>query len=91
LGTVVGQTDEQKEREIERRTQERVALLLDTLDARLPTEAEMLAIRQMILSDGRVRWLWGAARTTAIWIAAVVAGVTVGFDALRAAVRRLVE
>lgn len=84
------QTDEQKEGEIERRTQERVSRLLGQLDSRLLTESEVVTMREMIERDKRVQWLWSSARTFAIWIAAVVAGVTVGYDALRTMLKRLV-
>ena len=41
--------------------------------------------------DQKARWLWGTVRTWALWVAAVVAGVTVGVDALKQIVKRLAE
>ena len=81
------QTDEQKEAEIERRTQERVARALDGIDARLLTEKEAAALRAMLERDGRVQWAWSAARTVAVWIAAFAAG----FIALRESLRGLIR
>ena len=53
------------------------------------TEDEMRAIREIIEGDRRARWLWETARTWALWVTAVIAGFTVGVDALKALLKRL--
>jgi hypothetical protein len=69
---------------------ESIELRLLSIERRLPTEAEAAAIRVLIESDARVRWLWSTARTWAIWVTAIVAGATVGFDALKTVLKRLI-
>lgn len=85
------QSDAQRKTEIERETQERVARALDEVQGRMLTADEAAAVRSMIERDKRVQWLWSSARTMAIWIAAVVAGATVGYDALRTMLKRIVS
>ncbi len=72
---------------------EETAPLRDALakmkDAQL-TEEDSKALREMLEQDRRTRWLWSTARAWAVWIAAVVAGYTIGLDALKAMLKRLV-
>lgn len=63
---------------------------LDRLADRTLSEADMTAIRELLEADRRTRWLWSTARAWAVWIAAVVAGYTVGLDALKAILKRLI-
>lgn len=69
-----------------------IASLSERIDglavAKLTTE-DVAAIRVIIEQDRRVRWLWASARTGALWISAVVVGVTVGLDGVKAILRRL--
>lgn len=51
---------------------------------------DIAAIKLLLEQDRRTRWLWTTARTWALWVTAVVAGFTVGLDALKAALKRLI-
>ena len=63
---------------------------LDTkLDSRQLSDTDWAAFSEMLEADKRNRWLWSSARTWAIWITAVVAGLTVGIDALKTIIKRL--
>lgn len=53
------------------------------------TEAEIAEVRRIIESERRMRWLWASMRSLAVWIAAIVTGVTVGYQALIDVVRGL--
>ena len=54
----------------------------------LPPE-DIAALRLLLEQDRRTRWLWTTARTWALWVTAVVAGMTVGLDALKTMLKRL--
>ena len=59
---------------------------------RLPeqlTEAEIVELRRIIESERRMRWLWASMRNVAVWIVAIITGVTVGYQALIDIVRGL--
>lgn len=62
---------------------------LQAIERRLPSEEDTKALRVIIERDARVQWLWSSARTWALWVAAIVAGWTVGTDAVRALLKRL--
>lgn len=79
------------EQAVEERTQRRVAMALDEMRDRLLTQAEAAELRALLERERRMRWLATSLRTLLVYIAAVVAGATVGWEALRAAVRRLAE
>ena len=53
------------------------------------TENEIAELRRIIESERRMRWLWASMRSLAVWIAAIVTGVTVGYQALIDVVRGL--
>lgn len=60
-------------------------------DATRPfSKKEIAEIRAMVTRDTRVQWLWSSLRIGAVWVAAVVAGVTIGFDALKLLLKRLI-
>lgn len=63
---------------------------IDRIADRTLSEEDMKAIRELLEADRRTRWLWSTARAWAVWIAAVVAGYTVGLDALKSILKRLV-
>lgn len=46
------------------------------------SDEEIAALRQMLKQDDRVLWFWSTVKTWAVWVAAVIAGVTIGWDAL---------
>mgnify|MGYP005995368963 CR=1 FL=1 len=54
------------------------------------TEQELSEIREIILADRRAKWLGATIRTWAIWIAAVVGGATVFWDAAERVLKTLV-
>ncbi len=55
------------------------------------TEDERRRLRAMLEQDERWSWLRSTLRAWALAIAAVVTGVTLGLDALKAIARKLVE
>ncbi len=54
------------------------------------TQTELKALRSIIESDKRVKWLWSTLRLWALWITAVVAGVTIGWETLGKIVKALI-
>jgi len=65
----------------ERRTEPRVAEAL--------TSGEIAELRRIIESERRMRWLWSTIRNIAVWIVAVITGVTVGYQAISDVVKGL--
>lgn len=55
------------------------------------TDAERRRLRELLEQDQRWEWLRSTLRAWALAIAAVVTGVTLGLDALRALARKLME
>ncbi len=53
------------------------------------SDEELIRLRALLAQDAFVRQFWASLRTWVIAIAAVVAGVTVGFEALAKVVRFL--
>ncbi len=53
------------------------------------TAAELMKLRQMILSEQRAVWLWATVKVWATWIAAVAVGITLGWDVLKKLVAAL--
>ena len=53
------------------------------------TGAELLAVRELLESDRRWNWVVSGLKTWALWITAIVAGCTVGLEALKSAVKEL--
>jgi hypothetical protein len=51
---------------------------------------DLAAVRVLLEQDRRTRWLWTTARTWALWVTAVVAGLTIGLDALKTVLKRLI-
>jgi hypothetical protein len=47
------------------------------------TDDERKALRELLERERRVTWLWSSARTWAVWIAAVVGGLTIGWDSVK--------
>lgn len=63
---------------------------IDTIAAAQLTAEDIASLRVIIEQDRRTRWLWSTARAWALWITAVVAGWTIGVDALKSALKRLI-
>ena len=64
---------------------------VDRIEERMPSPEDAAALKALLEVDRRTRWLWATARAWAVWIAAVVAGYTVGIDALKAILKRLIS
>ena len=54
------------------------------------TEAELTLIREMIKSEQHMRWLWSTLRNSAVWVVAIITGVTLGYNALADTLKHLV-
>ena len=63
---------------------------VDKIAATQLTAEDVQALRVIIEQDKRTRWLWSTARAWALWVSAVVAGATIGMDALKTALKRLI-
>jgi hypothetical protein len=46
------------------------------------TEEEVVALRELLKSEDRLKWFWTASRTWALWLSAIAAMLTHGWDAL---------
>ncbi len=53
------------------------------------TEGEIQELRKIIEEERRMKWLWASARNLAVWIVAIITGITVGYQALVDVVRGL--
>lgn len=53
------------------------------------TEDEIEKLRGLLRSDDRVVWFWSTLKVWATWIAAVLLGITLGWDALKKLVAAL--
>lgn len=50
---------------------------------------EIARLREMLKSEDRAVWFWSTVKVWATWIAAVVLGLTMGWDALKKIVQAL--
>lgn len=50
---------------------------------------EIWRVREMLRSEERAVWFWATVKVWATWIAAVVLGLTMGWDALKKIVQAL--
>jgi hypothetical protein len=55
------------------------------------TEDEISDLRNLLEHQKRIVWFWATVKTWAIWITAVAAGVTIGWDALSRIVQTAVH
>jgi hypothetical protein len=46
------------------------------------TDDEIVKLRELLEHDRRVRWFWSTARTWAVGLAAIVGGVTIGWETI---------
>ena len=63
---------------------------VDRIERTQLSPEDLAALRLLLEQDRRTRWLWTTARTWALWVTAVVAGMTVGLDALKTVLKRLI-
>ena len=61
------------------------------MDKRLLLEHEIASVRKLLEQDARTQWLWSTARTWLLFVAAAVTGVTLGLDALKTVLKRLIS
>lgn len=61
------------------------------MDKRLLLEHEAVNVRKLLEQDARTQWLWSTARTWLLFVAAAVTGVTLGLDALKTVLKRLIS
>ena len=54
------------------------------------TDDEMTRLRKIIKKDENMEWLGAAARNSAVWVVAVITGVTLGYNALADTLKHLV-
>lgn len=54
------------------------------------SDDEVRKLRDLIEADSRVRWFWASIRTYAVWVSAVVLGLTVGWESLGKILRALI-
>lgn len=76
---------------IERAIREYITSKFGDLDKRLLDEEEAIKVRSLLEQDARTQWLWSTARTWLLFIAAAVTGVTLGLEALKALLKRLLS
>lgn len=76
---------------IERHIREYITREFGDLDRRLLTEVEIASVKKLLEQDARTQWLWSTARTWLLFIAAAVTGVTLGINALRDVLKRLIQ
>lgn len=55
------------------------------------TAGERRKLRDMMMRDARAAWAWSIIRTTALWVSAVVMGVTVGWEFLKRIAKAAIE
>jgi hypothetical protein len=46
------------------------------------TDEEVEKLRELLEHEKRVRWFWSTARTWAVGLAAIIGGVTIGWDTI---------
>lgn len=51
--------------------------------------AEIVALREILESDRRWKWVVSGLKTWAVWIAAIIGAGTLGLEALKSAVKAL--
>ena len=61
--------------------------ILDNFVELRPDEVE--AMRSIVEHDRRAKWLWASIRNLAVWVVAVVGGISLTYESLMAAVRHL--
>ena len=47
------------------------------------------AMRSIVEHDRRAKWLWASIRNLAVWVVAVIGGISLTYESLMAAVRHL--
>ncbi len=63
---------------------------MDTEEVQQLSRSELLAVRDLLDRDKRATWLWSSMRVWALWIAAVIGGWAIGWEALGKLLRALI-
>lgn len=64
--------------------------VMSTEDQSPLSDKEILELRQIIEADKRAKWLGATIRTWAIWLAAVIGGATVFWDAAERVLKAII-
>ena len=81
-----------REREAVETQFEYIARQLSDIDARLaelPTKEEVASLRSLLESKKRKEWLWDTLKVWATWVAALLVGITMSWEALKKIVKAL--
>lgn len=71
-----------------------IAEQLDKIETRLselPTKEEVARLRDLLESRKRKEWLWDTMKVWATWIAAILVGITMSWEALKRLAKTLAE
>lgn len=53
------------------------------------SDEEIKQLRQILEAERNMKWLWSTMRNLAVWVAAILTGITVGYQALIDVVKHL--
>ncbi len=70
-----------------------IARQLEAIETRLselPTKEEVARLRDLLESKKRKEWLWDTMKVWATWVAAILVGITMSWEALKKLVKVLV-
>jgi hypothetical protein len=65
--------------------------VIETRLAELPTKEEVARLRDLLESKKRKEWLWDTLKVWATWIAAILVGITMSWEALKRVVKAIAE
>jgi hypothetical protein len=71
-----------------------IARQLETIETRLselPTKEEVARLRDLLESKKRKEWLWDTMKVWATWVAAILVGITMSWEALKRLAKALAE
>jgi len=53
------------------------------------TPEEIMAMRDIVEADRRAKWLWASIRNFAVWVVAVIGGISLAYESMITAVKHL--
>lgn len=53
------------------------------------SQDEINSVREIIEADKRAKWLWASVRNVAVWVVAVIGGVSLTYDSMIAVVKHM--
>ena len=53
------------------------------------SDDELQEIRRLIEHDKRAKWLWASVRNVAVWVVAVIGGISLAYQSLADAIKHL--